>query len=116
MQDRACRCSEASYNLRSRNHGGLTHTEEGRAERRSEFVRKKSCGLAEQDFTAALFYYTSALPRTEQTAGSERCHVRGVRQFLIGDIEFDATRDGLPNHSGQVAQHAGQSLFSGVTS
>jgi len=49
----------------ARNYGDQADSEEKLAERRSEFVRKKSGGLAEQDFTAALFYYTAALPSAQ---------------------------------------------------
>jgi hypothetical protein len=65
MRGKVCRCPEAGSNVPARNYGDRADSEEKRAERRSEFVRKKSGGLAEQDFTAALFYYTAALPSAQ---------------------------------------------------
>jgi hypothetical protein len=91
----------------ARNYGEQAHSEERRAGRRSEFAREKLHGLAEQDFTAALFYYAATLPRAQEAAGSESGYVRGIRQFFIGDIQFDATGDVLPDHLGQTAQYTG---------
>jgi hypothetical protein len=103
-------------NLLQRKYGEQTHSEEERTELCLESAREKSDGLAQQDFTAVLFHNAAALPRTQQTAGSESRHVRGIRQFLIGDVQFDSTRDVLPDHPGQAFQHTRQSFFSRVTS
>src|ERR1700734_153128 len=80
-----------------------------------EFAQRESLGLAEQDFTAALFHYTATLPGGQQPTGSERCHVCGIGQFLVADIEFDATGNLLPDRLGQTTEHTGQSFFSRVT-
>lgn len=112
MREKGCRCPEASCKLPSGKYGAQTYNGERRTEPSAESVRKKLSGLAQQDLTAALFQDTIALPCAQHAAGSESSHVRGIRQFLVGDIEFDAARNVVPNNPDQTTQHTGQSLFS----
>ena len=67
-----------------------------------------------EDFAAALHENALALPCVQQAARSERRDVSFVGQFLIPDVEFDASRDFLTDSFCEVSEYLSEPLRGGV--
>jgi hypothetical protein len=77
-------------------------------------VPQQPAGGTKEDFAAALNENALALPCVQQAARGERRDVGLVGQFLIPDVEFDASWDFLTDPFCKVSEYLSEPLRGGV--